>query len=213
MQQPASWASLCGTWILALVDIMHQDGNLPACPLQLLTVMEVPPSSELQIHMFFFPEYTFISQNIHFPEYAFICSTSRIFLALFSGHLPNFSRACWIVNFMPHSKSWRVIASKCPHFPLRYAVSNFPLHNPRFCTQTTALLPWDPVCYPSPHRPLVILYPVQTTPPWSPSVSLSCQHRAETMARSFSAVFSLLQTTAGSCFAAAKADICISLCY
>lgn len=108
---------------------------------------------------------------------------------------------------MPHPKSWKVIASEHPHLPMRCAVSNSPLHNPHFCTQTTALFLWDPAWYPTPHRPLVILYPAQTILPWSPSVSLSCQHHAETTTCSFSAVSSLLQTTTSFCFTAVKADL------
>ena len=148
------------------------------------------------------------------PEYtALMWSTPRIFHALFSGHLPNFFQGNLGFCFMPCSKSWKVVASKCPHLPLRCAVSDFSLHNPCFCPQTTALFPWDPACYPAPHGPLVMIYPAQAVLPWSPRVSLSCQHHAQMMARSFPAVFFLLQTTTGSCFTAAKADLCISLCY
>lgn len=133
------------------------------------------------------------------------------FLALFFGHLHNFFPGNLGCYFMTRPAYWKVLASG--RLPLGCAVSHSPLPNPRFCTQSTALFPWDPVCYPTPPRPLTILYPAQTIPPWSPSVSLFCQHHAETMARSFSAVFSLLQTTTGSCFRAAKADLSISLRY
>lgn len=86
----------------------------------------------------------------------------------------------------------KVTWSECAHLPLRYSISNSPLHSPHFCTQ----LSFSGICYPAPHMSLVILYhSSQIISSWSSSFSLYWQH------------------SAGSHFTAVKKDFLISLCY